>query len=270
MLGLVMPNPGWAESPGQAPCEPIVGEEQVLRGGSALLLGEVHGTEEAPRAVARLTCRAFRHTNEVTVALEIPRAERARLQAYLAGEGTAAERTALLAGAFWTRAMQDGRSSEAMLRLIEDLRTLHADHPGLSVVAIDDRDHPEGRDQAMAEGLAEARREGPDALLMALTGNVHNRLTIGDADYRPMGWRLRQRLPDADVLALELTYQAGSAWVCTGSDPDDCGVRQLSGTSGGEHGISLFEGAQSRYSGAWPLGPVSASRPANPESRQRP
>ncbi|MGV6492816.1 hypothetical protein ACTUVK_003020 [Stenotrophomonas rhizophila] len=118
MLGLALAGTSGARErctwPEAMPIRPLV------------LVGELHGTVETPALVGELACAAAADATPVTVALEMDPTEQARIDAYLASAGTAADRSALLAGRFWTRTMQDGRSSVAMAALIERLRSLRS------------------------------------------------------------------------------------------------------------------------------------------------
>ncbi|PTL80173.1 hypothetical protein [Vitiosangium sp. GDMCC 1.1324] len=52
--------------------------------------------------------------------------EQSRLDTYLASRGTPADQDTLLDGDFWRRPYQDGRSSRAMLELVDQVRALRA------------------------------------------------------------------------------------------------------------------------------------------------
>jgi hypothetical protein len=93
--------PAHAASPRPPDCRPSAGLEPLLADRDALLVGEVHGTVESPAFFAETACAALAGGRAVTVALEIPVAEQARLEAFLASPGGAADRAALLTGAFW-------------------------------------------------------------------------------------------------------------------------------------------------------------------------
>lgn len=75
---------------------------------SLLLVGEVHGTNEAPALVGDLACASAKSGNAVVVALEVPIEEQARLDRFLTSDGTDADQKALLNSEFWTRRPQDG------------------------------------------------------------------------------------------------------------------------------------------------------------------
>ena len=207
-------------------CASIPGAEPLLRSGTVVLLGEIHGTAESPEAVASLACLALERGLDVTVALELPVEDTELVRAFLSG----GEASSLLASAFWARAYQDGRTSEAMLELLTTLRELDLD-----VILIDRPSKGRGRDRFMAEQLAHHITGAPDRMVIALTGNLHNRLTVGtrfDENYEPMGFLLTSMRPERRIISLRITHGGGSAWVCTGSETSDCGPRELDGREG--------------------------------------
>ena len=145
-----------------------------------LVLGELHGTVEAPALVATLAARLL-DSGALTVALEIPAQDQARLDAYLASDGSTRAQRALLDGEFWQRAPErsDGRRSRAMFALIEQLRLLRSTHPELRLLAFDDTgffDQTRSRDALMSDALRAAHAAHPEAKLLVLTGNYHARL----------------------------------------------------------------------------------------------
>lgn len=241
-------------------CRSVPGADSVLRPGVVILLGEIHGTRESPRAVSDLVCLALEKRLSVTVALEIPVTEQNNIDAYLTGT-----ETTLPEGKFWKREYQDGRSSGAMIDLLSKLRTYHELDGGLRVVALDEPHHPDGRDLAMARRLNDIVSHEPEHLVVVLTGNIHNRLSRGirwDADYEPMGYRLVRSNPPVEILSLELTHSGGTAWVCTGGSSEDCGVRKLQGADDVPLGIELFIEPTGRpFSGRYHLGKITASLP---------
>lgn len=250
-------------------CPGIAGLDPLLEPGTVLLLGEIHGTREAPAFAAGATCRALELGRDVVLALEIPLDERSSFETYLESLGGAEDRRALLDGPFWKRASQDGRSSHAMADLIERARTLRAGSGRLDV-RLFDRDGEGGsqaRDRRMARELGEIAADAPDAVMVVLTGNVHARITPGtrwDPDFEPMGYLLREALPDRPIVALDLKHPDGSAWVCTGPLPEDCGVRPMSGSGADETGraVRLGAGSGAPFDGVYTVGSLTPSPPA--------
>jgi hypothetical protein len=247
-------------------CEaPVPNADGVAKPGALVILGEIHGTEEIPRFVARLACDAAIWRKPIRVGLELPVAEQPALDAFLASDGGADARAALLTTDFWHRELQDGRSSDAMLELLESLRRLRA---AVSVFAFD-VGKPEGftsRDLAMAQRVRDERQvAAAEEILIIHTGNVHARLQKGapwDAQFEPMTWDLHKTFPD--LVSLDVSHAGGTAWVCTGATAADCGPRNLTGSGSVDgDGIELFA-QPDNFHGRYQVGKITASPPALP------
>ncbi|HEY8020899.1 MAG TPA: hypothetical protein VIH93_07345 [Thermoanaerobaculia bacterium] len=256
-----------AAGPPPAPlaCRAVDGLAPLLKPGTILLLGEIHGTRESPAFAANAACLAARAGTQVTVGLEIPDPEAPRVAAYLASEGAAADRAALLAGAFWRRSYQDGRSSQAMLDLIESLRRMA--RQGLPVRAkLVDRE-VEARDRFMADRVKAEAQAAPDALLLVLTGNLHTRTKDGtpwDPKRPNMGAFLVKELPGRKVLALDVSGSGGAAWTCTDADAQHCGIHPLKPVRPGDaEKVVLYPEANAAgFHGYYHVGKLTAAGPA--------
>jgi len=246
-----------------APCDAIPGADSLYRPGVVVLLGEIHGTNESPATVARLVCGALAKGLHVTVGLELLVEDQVRIDRYMASGGSDEDRDSLIAGEFWQRDYQDGRGSQAMVSLIETLRQYKDDTSvSLNLIALDDPSASEGRDRFMADRILSAIGQDSSGFVITLTGNIHNRRTIGthfDPDYEPMGYHVWLRSPESDVISLELVNDRGTAWVSTGSGR---GVVDMGGEPG-EPGISFYKNAdEDAYQGRLHVGTISASLPA--------
>lgn len=258
-----------AAAPVAADCPEVPGLAPFLAPGTVLLLGEMHGTEQAPELVHSVACAGLAKGVAVTVGLEIDRADDPAFQEFLRSDGSVAARERLLAAPFWRREFQDGRSSRAMLGLLEGLRGLAGGEGAeLRLVLIDRPEPGNERDRAMAERLAEAMDARPRDLFVVLTGNIHNRLTRGmpwDDQLEPMAYRLRRLRPEARLVSLDMAYPGGTAWVCFGAAPSDCKAQELKGSPAaeGRTGVELAGEAEGEpYSGRYYVGPLTASEPA--------
>lgn len=258
-------------SAGNAPmaCGAVPGLDPLLRSRDVVLVGEMHGTVESPAFLDRAVCLALAGGRPVTVGLEIPIEEDARIRAYLASSGSASDRDALLGGAFWQAPFQDGRRSRAMLALLEDLRhTSRAGGP-VHLLLLDSTAFQDGseRDRAMAGRLRDAIAGAPHDLFLVLTGNIHTRLRQGvrwDPSYEPMGFVLAHLSPKLAIAALDVAYTGGSAWICETPRPASCGAKTLKGRpDAGSPGVTLSPavGAEG-YSGFYSVGALTASPPA--------
>jgi hypothetical protein len=256
---VVAPLDGHAAS---ATCAGVDGVDQLLAPGIVVLVGEVHGTAQSPAFVSALACNAIGAGFPVTVALEIPVDEAGRVDAFLASGGAEADRAALIAGPFWAPSAADGRSSIAMVDLIDDLRVARAAAMSIAVALLDSS--VSDRDAAMAARVADAAAADPDGIVIALTGNVHTRVQpdpAADPAVVPMGQLVTGLLGADRVVALDVTHAGGSAWVCT----DACGETTLQGGGPPDSAFRLslhLDDASSGFHGEYSVGPLTASPPA--------
>jgi hypothetical protein len=252
-------------------CHSVEGLAPLLQPGTILLLGEIHGSRESPAFVANASCLAARAGVKVTIGLEIPDAEAPRVAAYVASPGAAADRAALLAGDFWHRPGQDGRSSRAMLDLIESLRTMARQGYPVRLRLLDhdiqDRDR---RDRFMADQVREAAEASPGDLLLVLTGNLHTRTKDGipgDAQRPNMGAFLVKSLPNRKIVALDVSYAGGEVWSCV-PDMEHCGIHPLrTARPGDAEKVVLYPQADAAgFHGYYHVGTMKAAEPALPAS----
>jgi hypothetical protein len=206
----------------------IDGLDAVLRPGALILFGDPAGNNEVPAFLEVAACHAAEAGHGVILALEIPTPEQPLLDAFVESAGAPADRAALLAGRFWNRPYQDGRSSRAVYQLIDRLRALRTLVP-TRVVGIDQPAFQGNeRDAFMARQLRKARESVPGAITLVLTGNVHARTVKGvpwDREFMPLGWQLEQA--GETVLSLDASYPKGQAWVCNLMPDPVCGPREL-------------------------------------------
>ena len=248
------------------PCDPIAGWEQVIGSEKVrfIVLGEMHGTNEVPAIFADAVCLTA-ETRRVVVAVEQPAFEQGAIDDFLSSDGGPAAKRAFLGAQMWHGSMKDGRSSEASFRLFETLRQWKAAGRIAGVVAMQPsnfsaRPTPAEYEKAMADLVAAAA--GPDAIVLALTGNVHARrseVPWGDR-YLPMA----AHLPRESTVTLDVWSAGGEAWNCTG--PTTCGPNPLQGPPNARaRGVELGA-AGDAYSGVLHLGaPATASPPQSAE-----
>jgi hypothetical protein len=251
----VRPHP----APACAAAEP--GSELLLERGALVLLGEMHGSAEAPAFVGRLACHAASRGFQLRVGLELPRTEQGRIDAFLDSDGGASARAALLAGDFWRREFQDGRSSEAMVGLLTKLTGLRRSGVHLAVFAFDEPESRD-RDRQMAVNLGAAIKQHPGDLTLVLTGNLHSRVTRGrpgSPGFVPMGWYLAQE--HARVIAVNSSYGGGTIWACFGPQVSDCKVYPMEGVDRGSAAFVKLEPTDGHH-GVVHLGTLTASPPA--------
>ena len=249
-------------------CAEIGGLKDLFAPGAGLLLGEMHGTEQSPAFLANAVCLALTAGLPVTVALEIPREETSRVDAFLSSPGGEKDRDALLAGPFWRADYQDGRRSRAMFDLLERLRQLHQSGRPVRAELLDRADPPATsveRDRRLAEALGEAFDKTPEGVVIGLLGNIHTRIRPGvpwDPGYETAGSVLLKERPSLRVTALDVSYRGGEAWTCTTAETSSCQVRAIRGRpEDPPSGIEIYREIANGHHGVYRVGDLRASPP---------
>ncbi|KKO62087.1 hypothetical protein VM94_04161 [Janthinobacterium sp. KBS0711] len=234
-----------------------------------ILMGEVHGTAEAPAAFGTAACRALALGRSVSVGLELYGNEAEVLRSYLASNGGQPASALLLRSSFWTREFQDGRSSYAIFQLIERLRLLAQKNPNLNVfvlegdAVVNSGTASSTRDEVMATKVRAERARRPAALILTLSGNVHNRIKVmsssSGGSIPPLSMGVL--LADLSPRAVSLRRSEGTFWACA----PKCGVhgdpvQEKSLVDHNQMYRRLAE--QALYTDEWILGPSTVSSPA--------
>lgn len=255
---------------------PIIGLSPQAKPGVVMLLGELHGTQEVPRFVAQGVCQTASSGTPVTVGLELPVENQQRVSTFIHSAGTDDDWLKLMEAPFWRSPFPDGRGSEAMANLIEELRRLRAQ--GLDVEAFV-FDHPKAqgqeRENAMANTVLSFVRKSPSRFFLVVSGNIHPRLEKGlpwDGKYQPMGRLIHAQVED--TVALDMAYNSGTAWICAMGPKGElleCGVKQAKGKDNGDRFfVHLWDGKKDGFTGVFYVGPVTASLPAVRRGNGRP
>jgi erythromycin esterase-like protein len=197
-----------------------------IGGRRLVLLGESHGTREAPALTGALADRYARGGESVVLALEIEETEQGRVDRYLDSPGGAVDRAALLEGWHWREPRHDGRDSGAMLELLEQMRLLRRRGAEVRVLLFDPGGEAEARDRGMADRLRACIGNSPQARLLVLTGNVHamvrapKNLMLDGKPYVPV--TAGRLLADLAPLSIRITARTGASVACLDGE---CGPR---------------------------------------------
>ncbi len=269
--GSAQPPTAAAATPLHSCGEPIDGEKLLTA--PLVVIGEVHGIAEIPAAIGHLACEAAvsRQKEPILVGLEIPSTAQEAIDAFLESNGDASAVESLLAPEHWQREYQDGRSSQAMLDLLERIRRDRKSGLPIEVLAMDPGlyDEPNLRDSGMASNLIGRIEALHPAQTLVLVGNVHSRTRKGypwndKADYTPLGTHLRARY--SDMIALDVAPSGGTAWICMSDKASECGTKPQgsSKVTGPAPRIVLDPTAAPRpgHDGAFFIGTITASPPA--------
>ena len=211
-----------------------------------LVIGEIHGTSEAPAAFAALVESLPGRT---LVAIEQP-VDAAALDC--AGGPLPPS---------WRGPEPDGRSSIAMFDMMCRLRALEK-RGKVEVLLVDDRapDKPQYYDTAAAAIRAAMARGGHDRFL-AYTGNFHSSITGGHLPEALQSEGLRS-------LGVTMSSPAGTAWMCRiEGEGQVCGIVGTSGTFCPEDGAAKpgwrrYESVPRQWDRCMTLPSMTASNPA--------
>lgn len=246
-------------------CAPFAGLDILLaRPERVIVVGEIHGTAEAPAAIGEIACVAAQN-EPVIVALELEDTLQPTFDAFLAAPDALSARAALTGSSLLNRKFQDGRSSQAMLALLERLRQLKAEGFEVSVHAFQPLSLPNGEtlDQSWYElnmgfALGQARHLRPDARVIALMGNFHARKTPFHV-FPAGGVPATGHLPAGETFSLTIAQQGGSAWNC--GDTECCVGPVLERYDSQARGVIFEPSEDGAYDGLLALGAWSASPP---------
>ena len=194
---------------------------QVIGDHRVVLLGELHGTQETPALAGQLAAHFAATHRPALLGLEIARNEQDDVDRYLASDGGAEAQASLLAGEHWSPP-HDGRDSQAMLELIEEVRQLRASGADVRIIYFDAHDAEMNlRNRRMADTLRAAAVRSPGAILLVLTGNVHamtHRPPGGlyGEDGKPIEAPMTagRYLSNLDPVSVDIDAASGEYWAC--------------------------------------------------------
>lgn len=243
-------------------CSPPAGAQPLVSRQSLrwLLLGEDgHGTKEMPGTMADFICAAVAAHRPVTVGVEFAFRNQSALDAYMESDGGLPAREALLTAPMWDPEWADGKSSQAMLALLEWLRVEHQRGVISNVVAFDPDMVRSGadREQQMAQRLKAMAPIGR-GLFIVLTGSYHARIHLSAAGKTPFP-PMAMLMPRAKTVSIRIQGSGGRNWSCT---ERGCGEQDAGQIGGPVHRLSLRPTTDGGYDGEYDLGiPVTPSPP---------
>jgi len=180
---------------------------EILAPHQFVWLGELHGTAEAPRLFLGLIRLVVQMHGAPVVALEVPHTDQSRIDEFLRDGDDQ-----LLANMpFFASKSKDGRSSQAMVSLLRELRS----ETIARVVCFDawESGGGQGREDLMAANLSAAANQYPSSKVVVLSGGIHSRIVEGvpwDPTLRPAAFELNKR--GFQVGSFRLRYESGTIW----------------------------------------------------------
>lgn len=236
-------------------CTAITGLDPLLEPGQILLIGEIHGTNEGPANIHHIACNALANGLKVTIGLELLQKDQQVIDDYLISDGSLKDKEKILNLDFWSREYQDGRASQAMFQLIEDIRELKHSGENIELMLVDDPSYG-NRNKAMAHRIVQEATGHPERFIIVLTGNYHSMIWKGSGQ---MGEFVIDALGSDRVVSLILSYTGGTAWVDIAGE--GYGPIELEGSGMLPTGIYLDK-SLGDYHGKLEIDSIHFSRPA--------
>ena len=202
----------------------------LLRKHRMIVFGEVHGTNEVPELVSSVTYELAKEGARILMALEILDLLNGELADFVAG--TIGVDQFLAGEVFWNRPVerQDGRSSRAVLGLLQDVREyrnrgLTIDPRGIDSVVRSARE----REASMALNLRTLVDNLPYDYVVVLTGRRHARRTPRFLGVGPRS--MASYFRRGELFLVHVSFRGGSSWHCP--QRGVCGVHDLPAVSNG-------------------------------------
>lgn len=244
-------------------CAPLSGVNTILSDQTKIVLvGEMHGTQETPKAFGDLICN-LSLDHAVVVALEDSSSEQGILDKFMHSDGNEKAMTTFIRLGSWDG--EDGRTSRAYLALHAYLQTLVVKHQILDVRAIQPSGtSSENFEERMAKSILEAQAMRPSAVLVVLLGNIHAQKLVYKTDkssYKPAG----AYLDPATTISLIAVDHGGYAWNC--ASDNSCGAHNIPPSTHLPRSVGLKPIAAGEYDGFLSTGTVATASPPAVQSR---
>lgn len=256
-------SPIRSTSPTSQQCSPLRLDENIFTR-RLVILGEIHGTQEAPAFVEALTCHFEKRGRNVVLALELPVDTLERVRTVSRGT---VEKKALGVIPFWKTDSPDGKTSVGMWQLLSaqlEREVLEGSRSKLYFfdTAADSNLRGAQRETAMAANLeALLSRQAETSTVLVLTGNLHSRKERGvpwNKDFEPLAFLLRQHLP----VTFDLAHLGGTAWTCSRTACDARAMKATHEAASFIHGSGFYrDHSTNAHDGWFFVGTLSASPP---------
>ena len=253
----------------RAECGNTISVPREVLEARVLLLGEVHGTVEAPRFTGDLVCQLASAGKTVVLGIEHESDLQPVYDRVIAGDADAVAQ--ISKQTLWSGKFTDGRFTRAIYELILRARDMRAAGLAVQLRAIDASSremevaHREGRlmyarDERMAANASTIVRALPkDGVLVIMAGNIHTSRVMeplgpGVRVAPPMGYLLDSQ----GVISLEFGHLGGTASVY--GAPASGRAFGTSSVAGTVWSIELFGRPNDRgLNGKYLVGPITAS-----------
>lgn len=256
-----------AQSEAENNCNAYTGWQDIAEMSQSriIMFGELHGTEESPKAVSGLVCELVRAGAPVRLGIEATHTQGDALDAALTWPISESDLRSA-APDMWS--VPDGRGSAAILQLLENVALWRSKGSDIKVFAFDSTfkgdDRGLSRSAVMAREV-DAAAEGFDGAIVLLTGGYH--IALNPPDRQNEGGSLASEVRARPVLTLDMVHRGGTAYVTVsfnGGEPVTGAANFKSHSRIGE--ANSFQRSDSDpRKGYYFVGPITASPPAFPD-----
>lgn len=270
-------------------CKPIEGVEAVLDSPlpRVIILGELHGMDGPPNFAKALVCHSLARGYRTALGFEMSDDAEQRLKIFLASKGSEDARIEMFNHTMWTNDFTDGRSSEAMLALLDYARITQQSESSFKPFFFQSTDVDwsqyeadpnavlQANEKGMAENILSFSQKNEIDKTIILVGNLHAKRAknpFGDHDYDFMA----VHMPAPETLTLSNLYGSGTSWNCLGSITGEtvCGASDTQGNVDPDSELAKTENYEIKiiqsptaaikgYDGWFYVGAANASKPAN-------
>lgn len=232
---------------------------------SILIFGEVHGTNESPAFIQDVICSFIQRNIPIKIGLEADIPTTSDLDEAL--EDGYDRDSDLNTDGLWS--IHDGRSSEAIARLLEVVGGWKVEGKAVSVFPFEPRLTGGVNEVARAKGMAEAIDEAAldyEGAIIVITGINHayvgeqEEALLPDGTYGPtltMSARLTVRQP----ISIQMAWEAGTAWRYTEDGPGVLELETYPEPYEGKNIILPIDFDSEKYHYRYYVGPISYSPP---------
>lgn len=231
-----------------------------------IMFGELHGTNESPDAVRGLLCELVNSRTPIKFGLEAAHNQGPAIDRALSWP---IEDEYLISAAPEMWSVADGRSSVAVLNLLNDLAEWRAEGAEVAVFAFDSTF--EGEDRGIPRSTVMSREvdlatRGFEGAVVLLTGGGH--IILNPPERLHEGGSLANEAKERPVLAMEMLHEGGKAFVTASFGGGETTVGALSfqknHSETGDARIFQLSDDDPRM-GWFFVGPITASPPAFPD-----
>lgn len=202
-------------------CKAYLGWEDLaeLAPSRIIMFGEMHGTNESPDAVSEFLCELVKQEMPIRFGIEAAHDQGEALNNALTWP---IEKQTLTEAAPYMWSVPDGRNSEAVLRLLENIASWRERGADIEVFAFDSTftgdDAGVSRSTVMAREVDFATRYYNGAVVV-LTGGYH--ISLNSREHKNPRGSLANQVRERPVLAMDMAHEGGTAYVTVSFDGNE-------------------------------------------------